>query len=112
MPLRDARLLDHDVFTGITSWYHFDPETGGFVIEYEQDSQQLLDHNQALYNEGDSHTPWGDGAFVASLDNIAVMKLAELGIMTPACVILDQKRFKAWLNDSTNQRYRVRPGRI
>ena len=104
------RLLDHDTNTGITEWYHFDPETQGFLIEYEQDVEGILELNKAVVND---NVGWkGEFHHVACIPLTIMMTLAEQGIVTVAGQVLDQKRYKAWLNDSANAHFRVKRGRV
>lgn len=106
----DARLFDHDPLTGITEWYHYDPDTEGFTIQTQQDVEYLIDVNKALSN--DAPTRFGELTRVASIPATIVMRLAQEGILTMAGAILDEPRFRAWLNDRDNQAFRTRTGKV
>ena len=106
----NTRLFDHDETTGITELYHFDPDTGGFAIESVQDIQSTLDLNKAIAN--DNTGKWGELAHVAHIPLVILMDLAAKGIMTAAGRVLDDKKFRAWLNDPENRSFRVKHGRV
>lgn len=104
------RLLDHDEFTGITEYYHFDPDTHGFVIESVQDVEGLIEMNKAVVND---NVGWkGELHHVARTPNVILMDLAQRGIMTVGGQILDEKRYRQWLNDPANSAFRVKRGRV
>lgn len=108
----DARLFDTDPLTGITEYFHYDPETEGFVIQTQQDVEPLLERNKALWNGTEKHTRYSEMTRVASTPNVVLMELSKQGIITPTGTILDVPRYKAWLNDSANLMFRTRAGRV
>jgi hypothetical protein len=112
MSIRDPRLLDHDPFTGITEFYHYDDETGGFGIETTQDITHIIETNKALWNDAEKHTPYGDMCRVAHVPNVVMMELAKQGMVTPAGRILDDKAYRRWLNSPDAQYFRTRPGKV
>ena|ERR1035437_1288918 len=101
----DGRLLDHDAETGLTEYFHYDPDTEGFVIETVQDVTAIIEANKFLYNE-DTGSRQGDLTRVASIPLSIYWGLKQKGIID------DQKRFAAWLNDSDNRFFRTRGGRV
>lgn len=110
MPAPNSRRLAYDPLTGMEEIYHFDPDTFGFSIETKQDVQGLIELNKSVIND---NTGWkGELHHVAHIPNVVVMDLAQQGIMTPAGKVLDEKRFKAWLNDRDNEAFRVKRGRV
>lgn len=110
--ITDARHFDTDPLTGAEEFYYFDPETEGFVLETRQDLQPMLEHNKALWNATETHTPYSELQRVASIPTVVVLELAEQGIMSAGGVILDQDRMRRWLNDRDNLLFRVRAGKI
>lgn len=114
MSLLDRRLLEHDDATGMTEWYHFDVHTGGFTVETTQDTSLLLDSNLRQWNATEKHTRYGDGlgGRVASIPNVVLMELSKQGIVTPAGAVLDEPKFRRWLNDSDNRLFRTRAGTV
>lgn len=46
------RLFDHDPFTGITQYWHYDAATDRAVIENVQDVSGILDRNKIERNAG------------------------------------------------------------
>lgn len=104
------RLLDHDADSKTTEFYHFDPETQGFVIETRQDISDLIELNKAVVNDNDG---WkGDLHHVAHIPLVVLADLAKQGIVTTGGQILDDARFRRWLNDRDNQVFRVKRGRV
>ena len=103
--VRDGRVLDYDAATNTTEIFHFDPETEGFAIETHQEVEPIIEANKFLYNE-DTGSRHGDLTRVASIPLNIYWKLKQDGIID------DQKKFRAWLNDSSNRFFRTRGGRV
>ena len=108
--ITDKRFFDTNPLTGATEWFHYDPDTDGFVIETVQDVEPLIEVNKALHN--DTPLRWGEWNLVAQIPSVIVMELAKQGIMSQAGAILDEARMKRWLNDSDNLAFRARHGRV
>lgn len=108
--ITDKRFFDTNPLTGATEWFHYDPDTDGFVIETVQDVEPLLEVNAALSN--DTPLRWGEWNLVAQLPAVIVMELAKQGIMSQAGAILDDARMKRWLNDRDNRAFRTRHGHV
>src|SRR4051794_10578202 len=102
MSLSDPRLFGHNPDTGITEYFHFNEVDGSYVIETQQDVSQIIEQNTSLYNATEKSTRYGEWDEVARTPAIVMMMLAKQGIMTAAGRILDQKKYKAWLNDPDN----------
>lgn len=107
--MRTTRLLDRKE-DGTEEYYHFDPLTNGFVVETRQDISGILELNKTIAN--DNTGKWGEFTHVAHIPLTIVMELAKQGIMTPAGRILDDKKYRAWLNDPSNSHFRVKHGRV
>ena len=114
MSIRDPRLLDVDPLTGVVEWFSYEPDTDGFTVQYEQDVEPLLEQNKRQYNNVSDYRRFAGERWhkVASLPNVIVMELAKQGILSYAGAILDEKRFRRWLNDSDNMLFRTRPGKV
>ena len=110
--IRDARLCDHDPLTGLTEYYYYDPDTEGFSIETRQDVEAIVETNKALWNAREKHTPYGEMTRIASVPWTIILELSKQGIVSPTGTILDDARYRAWLNDRDNRVFRVRPGRV
>lgn len=108
--ITDARLLDVDPLTGIVEHFYYDPDTDGFTIERTQDVSGLLDVNKALWN--DAPLRFGEFSHVASIPAVIMEQLAKDGIVTAGGRILDEPRFRKWLNDRDNRLFRTRPGHV
>ena len=104
MSITDRRLLDYDPETGDTVWFHSDVDGQKYVVERVSDVEPLIEFNKAAINK--DHGRWGDGKVVAQFPMTIYAELLTSG------KIHDQKAMKAWLNDSDNAHFRVRPGRV
>jgi hypothetical protein len=104
------KLLSADVATGMVQTAYADGE-GGLVIETAQDISDLIEQNKALYAQTDERTRWGEWTRIGSIPNSVIQDLNKQGILRGFHVV-DQKKFKAWLNDPENRYFRTRPGRI
>lgn len=106
----DARLFDHDPLTGITEYFHYDPETEGFVIQTQQDLEYHIEATKSLQNDATGR--YGELTRIASIPAVIVMQLAQQGILSAGGAILDDKRFRAWLNDRDSRVFRTKLGRV
>lgn len=106
------RLLDHDEYLGLTEWFTYNDETDGFTIETVQDVEPLLERNKALWNDTEKHTRYGELTRIASVPPVIVMELAKQGILRMDGSILDEPRYRAWLNDRDNLCFRTRAGKV
>jgi hypothetical protein len=85
---------------------------GGIIIETKQDISDILEQNKKEYNSFDERARWSDHLFgnkVASIPMTVIDELNQQGIMR-GFAILDEKRFKAWLNERDNRVFRTRTG--
>jgi hypothetical protein len=113
MSISAPRLFDHDPDTGMTEYFHYDQHTGGFVIETQQDVSAIIDLNRHRYNATERSTKYGDGLEqIASIPNVVLMDLAKQQIVSPTGQILDDRKYRQWLNDPANEAFRVRRGKV
>lgn len=87
---------------------------GGLIIQTVQDVSGIIEANKKEFNSYDERAKWsGDlyGNKVASIPLTVIDDLNKLGIMR-GFHVLDEKRFRAWLNERDNQAFRTRPGVI
>lgn len=84
---------------------------GKHFIETRQDISEILENNKAQFNAIDERTKWGEFTKVASLPNVVIDDLNQKGVMRGFAVI-DEKRFRAFLNDPDNRFFRTRPGQL
>ena len=85
---------------------------GGIIIETRQDISAILEQNKKEYNSYDERAKWSDHLFgnkVASIPLTVIDDLNAKGIMR-GFAVLDEKRFKAWLNERDNRVFRTRTG--
>jgi len=110
MALVNKRLFDHDPQTGITEYYYDDTATGGFVIEQVQDVTEIIELNKAKRNDDTGR--FRDLHQISSMPLTILMQLAKEGIVTMGFKILDEKRWRAWLNDPDNEAWRTKRCRV
>lgn len=114
------KLLDADLMGRIRE--SFIGEDGSkFGILREQDVEPVLDY-AAAKRELQDGARWGDGKHVATIPNIIIERMMRdprvfpddelAGIMGKDYKIRDQRRWKAWLNNSENSLFRTFGGRI
>ena len=95
------RLLDHDAFTGLSTWHDYDAANDRTYIGYSQDVEPIIDANKRAVNE--TAGPMGDMVHVASIPVGIQMKwLTEKGVdvLNP-----DHKKAVAKLLDDPEWRY-------
>jgi hypothetical protein len=90
---------------------NFHDVDGGYVIETKQDITGILESNKAQFNAIDEKAKWGEWTKVASLPNVVVDDLNKQGIMR-GFAVLDEKRFRSFLNNPDNRFFRTRPGQV
>jgi hypothetical protein len=106
--VRDARFFDHDPHSGLTEYFHYDPDTDGFQIETVQDLEPIIEVSKAMHN--DAPLRWGDMTHVKHIPAVIAMELAKQGIMSAGYQILDHDRFRKFLNERDTAHFRTRPG--
>ena len=87
-------------------------EDGGLVIETGQDVSSIIEQNKKEYNENNGK--WGGDIFdnkIASIPLTVIDDLNNAGIMR-GFHVLDQKKFRAWLNNPDNRFFRTRQGKV
>lgn len=114
MSIHDPRVLDTDPVAGIVEFFHYDADTDGFTIETQQDVEPFIELNKAQYNNAPDYRRYGGEHWfkVASIPSVVIMELSKQGILSPAGAILDDARFRRWLNDRDNLLFRTRPGKV
>ena len=102
-----AKILNKD--GSVTTFHDVDD---GLVIKKEQNVDKLIDANKEEYNTASSK--WSENALENRVARIplAVFEQLEKEGITRGFTVLDQKRFKAWLNNPDNRVFRTKAGRI
>jgi hypothetical protein len=90
---------------------NFHDVDGGYVIETKQDITGIIESNKTQFNAIDEKAKWGEWTKVASIPNVVVDDLNKQGIMR-GFAVLDEKRFRAFLNNPDNRFFRTRPGQV
>ena len=104
-----AKLLNKDEFKTQTA---YNTDDGQIVIATEQDVTDIIEQNKKEFNLTPSR--WGDDVFdnkIASIPLTVIDDLNKQGIMR-GFHVLDQKRFRAWLNNPDNRFFRTRQGNV
>ncbi len=90
---------------------NFHDVDGNHFIETKQDISAILESNKAQFNAIDERAKWGEWTKIASLPNVVIDELNRQGIMRGFAVV-DEKRFRTFLNNPDNRFFRTRPGQI
>lgn len=104
-----AKLIDKDVIRSKVA--HHDGN-GGIVIATEQDVTDIIEQNKQEYNMNTGR--WKEDVLenkIASIPLTVIDTLNQKGIMKGFDVV-DQKKFRDWLNDPDNRFFRTRQGKI
>lgn len=102
----DRRLFSHDPLTGITKWWHYDPESDTAVIQTTQNVADIVERNKSFFASTDERARWRELQRVASIPLSLYWELKAKGITE------DQAAMRRWLNDPDNRFFRTRPGRV
>ena len=97
------RLFDRIPELGITKYWHV-KDNGEYVVETVQDVTGIAEYNKRSYNNTDKK--WNDLNKVASIPLSVYYDLKRKGIAD------DPVALKKWMNDSDNQVFRTRQGRL
>lgn len=104
-----AKIIDKDI---IRSKVAHKDGNGGIVIATEQDVTDIIEQNKKEYNMNTGR--WKEDVLenkIASIPLTVIDTLNQKGIMKGFDVI-DQKRFRDWLNDPDNRFFRTRQGKV
>ena len=104
-----AKLLDKD---NVRQKVAHNTDDGEIVIATEQDVTNIIEQNKKEYNATNGR--WGEDVFdnkIASIPLTVIDDLNKANIMRGFHVI-DQKKFKAWLNNPDNRFFRTRQGKV
>ena len=102
----EKRLFSTDADQGITRTFHYDDETNQATIQTQQDVTAIIEENKQEYAQVDERARWGEWSRVASIPMSIYFQLKAEGKLD------DQEYMKKWLNNSDNQYFRTREGKI
>jgi hypothetical protein len=107
-----GQILSGDRVTGIRRIWHESLSTGDVVVETQQDVTAPLERSQAEYAQFDERTPFGKGFMhkVASTPLTIYWELRRRGIIDETDP--KKQKYRDWLNDGANRKFRTRPGRV
>ena len=104
--MTDKKLFDVNPDLGITRIWHYDDEKDEATIQTQQDVTAIIEENKDEFNQVDERARWGEWSRVASIPLSLYYQMKAEG------KIDDQEYMKRWLNDSANQFFRTRPGKV
>jgi len=104
--MTDKKLFDVNEDLGITRTWHYDAEKDEATIQTQQDVTAIIEENKQEFNAVDERARWGEWTRVASIPLSLYYQLKAEGKLE------DQEYMKRWLNDSNNQFFRTRPGKV
>lgn len=87
---------------------------GGVIFETRQDVTGIIEQNKKEFNQFDERAKWSGEVFgnkVASIPLTVIDDLNKSGIMR-GFAIVDEKRFRTWMNEPDNRVFRTRPGKV
>lgn len=103
--MHEAKVLQHDPFTGLTKYFH--PDGDDFVIQTEMPAHvvdDIVEANRLYFN--DAPSTWENGRRVASIPIHIYWDLKRKGIAD------DDAAMRRWLNDPDNRFFRTFPGTV
>lgn len=106
----DSRLLDSDPTSKVRRMFHGASDGNSFVEHATQEVGGRLELNKALQNE--ERGRYGDINRMASIPIVVFEDLIRQRLVTSGGQILDEPKFRAWLNDPDNRAFRTRLGKI
>lgn len=102
-------LFDRDPDAGITEYFHQFPD-GSFGIEQVQDVTDILDTNTRLQNADTLR--YGEMHRVASVPLTVLLQQVKDGLLDTSFQPVDERRYRRWLNDPENSKFRTKRGRV
>ncbi len=91
-----------------TSVYEADNK---LIIENSQDISTVLESNKSRYAATDERARWSEFEHIGWIPDSVIIELNRQSILRGYAVV-DEKKFKAWLNNPDNRHFRSRPGRV
>lgn len=96
--------FSYDPVLGLKRTFHGSEDGNEFVIQTEQETDEIIEANKAAYNEAPER--WGEWTRVASIPLSIYFDLKKKGVAD------DDAAMKRWLEDPDNRFFRTRPGRV
>ncbi len=110
LPMTTRHLFDQH--GGIITTFQFDWSEDKFYLHSAQDAGPILKANHELRTGGNGVSKSKALKSVASIPTTVILELAKQGILKPDGAILDQARFRAFLNSGENLALRTSPGDV
>ena len=96
---------------GTTTLFDYDAGEDKITLNTVQDVEPAIEINKALMNDNQGRR-FGDGKLVASIPIVVMQQLVQQGILSSRWAVIDEPRFRAWLNSSENRFFRTFPGDV
>lgn len=107
-----ARVLRSDINPYVRTVVDATDDGLGLLIRHEEDVTDLLDDNDRMRNDLGKGLG-GELRPVARVTGTLLASLIAEGIIDKECgTVLDQARFRRWLNDRDNRRWRTTEGSV
>lgn len=94
-------------------------DDGGLIVQHRQDVGHLLDHNQRVKSViGNGITRNHDAPrYIAKLTGLVLAEALHKGLISvdpdgEMGHVIDQKKFRKWLNDRDNRKFRTSEGKV
>lgn len=115
--MTDARLWDYDPLTGERTYWIYNEDDDTVTLRRIVDVEPILEANQALYNQYDERSRWGDWNHVATIPNHILDSWIREGIMSKrengrGWTFRDNKEALRRLDDNDWKKLRTRPGSL
>lgn len=104
--MTNKKLFDVNPELGITRTWHYDEEKDEATIQTQQDVSGIIEENKQEFAQVDERARWGEWTRVASIPLSLYYQMKAEGKLD------DEAFMKRWLNDSNNQFFRTRPGKV
>lgn len=117
-----TRIWSQDPASGITKLWHYDPDTDQAIIETRQDVEPLIEANKRMRREqwerrspGKKFDPKKFMHLKMRLPLFIFFDLKKRGILGGTIaepLVLDEKEFAKWMNNSDNSVWSVHEGKV
>lgn len=104
--MESRRLFSSDPESGVTKYWHYDPDTDRAVIQTQQDVSQIIDTARA--NHADSY----GRRFNGFMQHVGYIPLAIYAEWMASGKHRDQASIRKFLNDPDNRYLRTFRGRV
>ena len=119
--MSEKRDLGYDPVARVREMFHREGDRGEYGVHRTQDVEPVLEYAKQVRDRQEGQR-WGDGRHVATIPNIIVERMMRsphlfpndelAGILDANYKVLDERRWKRWLNDPDNRLFRTFGGEV